>query len=70
MNNIYKLYSGDYSKDGAVHPLNYVWAFNNAYESFMKNYDKGYLVYKIETVSCFCRLGIVAFLILLVHWMI
>lgn len=60
----YKIYSGDYSKDGydygiadrkgnkpknkfkffkTVHPLNYVWAFNNAYESFMKSYDKGYL---------------------------
>jgi hypothetical protein len=60
----FKIYSGDYSKDGyeygiddrkenrsknkfkffkAIHPLNYVWAFNNAYESFMKNYDRGYL---------------------------
>lgn len=27
----------------AVHPLNYIWNFNNAYESFMKNYDDGYL---------------------------
>ena len=64
MNSAYKIYSGDYSKDGydqgiedrkenrpknkfkffkAVHPLNYVWAFNNSYESFMKSYDKGYL---------------------------
>lgn len=63
-NNAYKIYSGDYSKDGydqgiddrkenrpknkfkffkAVNPINYVWAFNNSYDSFMKNYDKGYL---------------------------
>lgn len=64
MADIYKVYSGDYSKDGydqgiedrkekrpknkfkffkAVNPINYVWAFNNSYDSFMKNYDKGYL---------------------------
>ena len=64
MANIFKIYSGDYSKDGydsgiddakehkpknkfkffkAVNPINYVWAFNNSYESFMSNYDKGYL---------------------------
>lgn len=64
MNNAYKVYSGDYSKEGydqgiddrkekkpknkfkffkAVHPINFVWAFNNAYDSFSKNYDKGYL---------------------------
>ena len=64
MANIYKIYSGDYSKEGynqgiddrkenrpknkfkffkAVNPINYVWAFNNAFDSFNKNYDKGYL---------------------------
>lgn len=64
MSNTFKVYSGDYSKDGydsgiddakehkpknkfkffkAVNPINYVWAFNNSYESFMGNYDKGYL---------------------------
>lgn len=64
MADAFKIYSGDYSKDGydqgiedikekraknkfkffkAVNPINYVWAFNNAYESFMKNYDRGYL---------------------------
>lgn len=64
MSNAFKIYSGDYSKDGydsgiddakkhkpknkfkffkAVNPINYVWAFNNSYESFMGNYDKGYL---------------------------
>lgn len=64
MADAYKLYSGDYSKDGydqgiedskqnksknkfkffkAVSPINYVWNFNNAYDSFSKNYDKGYL---------------------------
>ncbi|CAA6805881.1 MAG: Unknown protein [uncultured Sulfurovum sp.] len=63
-NSAFKIYSGDYSKDGynygiedrkenkpknrfkffkAVNPINYVWAFNNAYESFMKSYDKGYM---------------------------
>lgn len=26
-----------------VHPINYVWNFNNAYDSFMRNYDDGYL---------------------------
>ena len=26
-----------------VHPINYIWAFNNAFDSFNKNYDKGYL---------------------------
>jgi hypothetical protein len=26
-----------------THPINYVWNFNNAYDSFMKNYDNGYL---------------------------
>lgn len=64
MSKAFKIYSGDYSKDGydsgiddakehkpknkfkffkAVNPINYVWAFNNSYESFMGNYDKGYL---------------------------
>ena len=64
MNSAFKIYSGDYSKDGydsgiddakehkprnkfkffkAVNPINYVWAFDNAYQSFMGNYDKGYL---------------------------
>lgn len=64
MNSAFKIYSGDYSKDGydngiddakkrkpknkfkffkAVNPINYVWAFDNAYQSFMSNYDKGYL---------------------------
>ena len=64
MSNTFKIYSGDYSKDGydsgiddakhqkpknkfkffkAVNPINYVWAFDNAYQSFMGNYDKGYL---------------------------
>jgi len=64
MNNTFKIYSGDYSKDGydsgiddakhhkpknkfkffkTVNPINYVWAFDNAYQSFMGNYDKGYL---------------------------
>ena len=64
MADIFKVYSGDYSKDGydqgiedrkenkpknkfkffkAVNPINYVWAFNNAFDSFNKNYDKGYL---------------------------
>jgi len=64
MNSAYKIYSGDYSKDGynqgikdrkenkpknkfkffkAVHPINYILAFNNAFDSFNKNYDKGYL---------------------------
>jgi len=63
MNNAFKIYSGDYSKDGydsgiddakhhkpknkfkffkAVSPINYVWAFDNAYQSFMGNYDKAY----------------------------
>jgi len=27
----------------AIHPINYIWNFNNAYNSYMKNYDKGYL---------------------------
>ncbi len=27
----------------AVHPLNYIWNFNNSYDSYMRNYDKGYL---------------------------
>ena len=27
----------------AVNPINYVWAFNNSYESFMSSYNKGYL---------------------------
>jgi len=60
----YKIYSGDYSKDGydqgiedskqhisknkfkffkAVNPINYIWNFNNAYNSFAQNYDRGYL---------------------------
>lgn len=64
MADIYKVYSGDYSKDGydqgiddrkenrpknkfkffkSVNPINYVWAFNNAFDSFNKNYDRGYL---------------------------
>ncbi len=64
MADYFKVYSGDYSKDGynqgitdskekspknkfkffqAVNPINYVWNFSNAYESFMQNYDKGYL---------------------------
>ncbi|MDQ7084953.1 MAG: hypothetical protein Q9M36_08465 [Sulfurovum sp.] len=64
MANVFKIYSGDYSKDGydsgiddakehkpknkfkffkAVNPINYVWAFDNAYQSFMGNYDKGYI---------------------------
>ena len=64
MADIFKIYSGDYSKEGydqgiedrkenkpknkfkffkAVNPINYVWAFNNAFDSFNKNYDKGYL---------------------------
>jgi len=64
MSDFFKIYSGDYSKDGyesgiedaklkkaknkfrffkAVHPVNYVWNFNNSYDSFMKNYQKGYL---------------------------
>ena len=64
MANFFKIYSGDYSKDGynsgiddgknsrpknrfkffkAINPINYVWAFNNSYNSFMSNYDTGYL---------------------------
>lgn len=60
----FKIYSGDYSKDGynngienakegkpknkfaffkAVNPINYIWKFTNAYDSYMKNYDNGYL---------------------------
>jgi len=27
----------------AIHPINYVWNFNNAYDSFAQNYDRGYL---------------------------
>jgi hypothetical protein len=27
----------------AVHPLNYVWKFHNSYDSYNKNYKKGYL---------------------------
>lgn len=61
--NLFKIYTGDYSKDGyndgikdgkkqkaknkykffkAVNPINYIWNFNNSYESFAKNYDIGY----------------------------
>jgi len=64
MADMFKIYTGDYSKEGyesgmddakegkpknkykffkAVNPINYVWNFNNAYDSFMQNYDKGYL---------------------------
>lgn len=64
MANFWKIYSGDYSKEGydsgiddaknkraknkfkffkAVNPINYVWNFNNAYDSFMQNYNEGYL---------------------------
>lgn len=63
-NAFFKIYSGDYSKDGyekgiqdskkqapknkfsffkAVNPANYIWKFGNAYDSYMKNYDTGYL---------------------------
>lgn len=63
-NKIFKIYTGDYSKDGydsgiddakhkavknkfkffkAVNPINYVWNFNNAFESFTTNYNDGYL---------------------------
>lgn len=27
----------------AIHPINYVWNFNNAYDSFTQNYNEGYL---------------------------
>lgn len=27
----------------AIHPINYVWKFNNAFDSYMRNYDLGYL---------------------------
>lgn len=27
----------------AVHPLNYVWKLDNSYDSYSKNYNKGYL---------------------------
>jgi len=64
MADIFKIYTGDYSKEGydggiddakkakpknklkffkAVNPINCVWNFNNAYDSFVQNYDKGYL---------------------------
>lgn len=64
MADMFKIYTGDYSKEGydggiddakkaktknkfkffkAVNPINYVWNFNNAFDSFMQNYDKGYL---------------------------
>ena len=64
MANFFKIYSGDYSKDGynggiedgkskrvtnrfrffkAIHPINYIWNFNNSYDSFMQNYKEGYL---------------------------
>ncbi len=64
MADFFKIYSGDYSKDGydsgiddakskrvknkfkffkVVHPINYIWNFNNSYDSFMKNYNEGYL---------------------------
>lgn len=26
-----------------AHPINYIWNFNNAYDSFARNYDDGYL---------------------------
>ncbi len=26
-----------------AHPINYIWNFNNSYDSFMKNYNEGYL---------------------------
>ncbi|MDD2829113.1 MAG: hypothetical protein PHW18_06020 [Sulfuricurvum sp.] len=63
-NSFYKIYSGDYSKDGyekgvedaknqtsknkfsffkAVNPVNYVWKFSDSYDSYMNNYDTGYL---------------------------
>ena len=64
MKSFFKIYTGDYSKDGydsgindaksfkpkngfavfkAVHPLNYVWKFDNSYSSYNENYKKGYL---------------------------
>lgn len=27
----------------ALHPINYIWKFNNSFDSFMKHYDDGYL---------------------------
>ncbi len=60
----FKIYSGDYSKDGyekgiedsknqtqknkfsffkAISPANYIWKFGDSFDSYMKNYDTGYL---------------------------
>lgn len=63
LNNFFKIYSGDYTKEGydkgidtakkhlpknkftffkAVHPINYIWNFDQAFDSYMQSYNSGY----------------------------